>query len=228
MAQLRWIALALLIGAVFAAFARADSAPVATPDSLDHRPIVREAAGASVPQPAAPTNSSTNGFEPARVVLALVVVLALILLLRVALRRFFPGAIPHRATRAIKILSRSIVSPKQHLLLIQIGKRLVVVGDSGAQLNPLCEITNEEEIAAIMAQVREESATAARRFDLLFGRARKGFDEDHAPPQPIDSPAEAVFDPSHEINDPALSETHHELVGLSDKVRDLARQLRSD
>jgi flagellar biogenesis protein FliO len=182
-----------------------------------------------LPQSAAPANSSTNGFDPGRVVLALVGVLGLIVLLRVGLRRIFPGAIPHRATRAIKILSRSIVSPKQHLLLIQVGKRLLVVGDSGAQLNPLCEITNEEESAAILAQVREESATAARRFDLLFGRARKGFDEDHAPPQqPIESPAEAVFDPSHEINDGALSETQNELVGLSDKVRDLARQLRSD
>ena len=103
-----------------------------------------------------------------------------------------------------------------------------MVGDSGAQLNPLCEITNEEEVAAILAQVREESATAARRFDLLFGRARKGFDEEHAPAQQIESPAEAMFDPSHEINHPALSQTQNELVGLSDKVRNLARQLRSE
>jgi flagellar biogenesis protein FliO len=230
MKHVRWIALALLMAcAAFATIAHADSAPLASPsppaDSLEHRPIARDGAVAGSSRVPSPANPAKDGFDPARVVLALAGVLALILILRTGLRRIFPGAISHRATRAIKILSRSVVSPKQHLLLIQVGKRLVVVGDSGAQLNPLCEIADEEEVAAILSQVREESATAARRFDLLFGRARKEIEEDHTP-APAAAPCDAAFDPTHEINDPALIQTQNELTCLSEKARELARQLR--
>jgi flagellar biogenesis protein FliO len=230
MKRSRWIALALLMGwSGLATFARADSAPAAPSDSFEHRPIVRDGAAANSPQAAVPSNpTNNNGMDATRVLLALAGVVGLIAVLRVGLRRIFPGAISPRATRAIKILSRSIVSPKQHLLLIQVGKRLIVVGDSGAQLNPLCEITDGEEMAEILAAVREESATAARRFDLLFGRARKSFDEEPAPAPAAEAPAGAAFDPTHEINDPALCETRNELSGLSDKVRELARQLQRD
>ena len=197
---------------------------------------MRDAAVASSPQNVAVANPvNNNGLDATRVLLALAGVLGLIVVLRMGLRRVFPGAISQRGTRAIKILSRSIVSPKQHLLLIQVGKRLIVVGDSGAQLNPLCEITDGDEVAEILASVREETVTAARRFENLFGRARKAFDEDSSNVPTTEAPAESAFDPTHEINgstpqnsDPALCETRNELAGLSDKVRELARQLQRD
>lgn len=233
--QWRWIAAALLLcWAAAATIARADSAPA--PDSLEHQPILRDRATAHATQNVAAANpTSNNGLDATRVLLALLGVVGLIMVLRIAVRRVFPGAISQRATRAIKILCRSVVSPKQHLLLIQVGKRLIVVGDSGAQLNPLCEITDGEEVAEILATVREETTTAARRFENLFGRARKAFDEDATSVAATEAPADAAFDPTHEIagatreiSDPALSATRNELAGLSDKVRDLARQLQRD
>jgi flagellar biogenesis protein FliO len=194
---------------------------------------MRDATAVNSPHSAAVANPNNNGASDAtRVLLALAGVLGLIVVLRMALRRVFPGAISHRATRAIRILSRCIVSPRQHLLLIQVGKRLLVVGEGGAQLNRLCEITDDDEVAQILTAVREESTAAGRRFEHLFGRARKSFEEEPAPPATTEAlgeaPAEGAFDPTHEINDPALCETHNELAGLSDKVRELARQLRRD
>jgi flagellar biogenesis protein FliO len=190
---------------------------------------MRDGTAVNSPRNAVAPSPANNGASDAtRVLLALVGVLGLIAVLRMALRRVFPGAISHRATRAIKILSRCIVSPRQHLLLIQVGKRLLVVGEGGAQLNRLCEITDDDEVAQILAAVREEAAVAGRRFENLFGRARKSFEEDPAPSAPTEAPADGAFDATHEINDPALCETRNELAGLSDKVRELARQLRRD
>jgi flagellar biogenesis protein FliO len=197
-------------------------------------------------QPAEPGDaiapSKLTGFDPVRVMMALVAVIGLILLMRAAAKRIFPGSVASRGSRAIKILSRCPIAPRQHLLLIQVGKRLLVVGDSGTQLNPLCQIKDGDEVAALLNQLQEETASAAWRFDALFGRARKSFDEVEAeeagdteptPPKPPAEPADAAagqagdapFDSTHEIRDPSLSQTRKELDGLSDKVRDLARQL---
>jgi flagellar biogenesis protein FliO len=189
-------------------------------DSLENQPITPDSTGPAAKSagPSAPTSA----FDATRVLLALIAVVSLIMVLMAAAKRIFPGSAPVRASSAVKVLARCPVSPKQHLLVIQFGKRLVLVGDTGANLNPLCEISDPEEAAGILAQARDESLSAARRFDSFFGLARKGFAETPAPP-------EEQFDDSHEIpaDDPSLEATQKELAGLSEKVRDVARQLGS-
>jgi flagellar biogenesis protein FliO len=209
--------------------ARAQSRPsvanaAAAEDSLENQPI---SASISTPRsqsagPAAPTSA----FDITRVLLALIAVIALIFVLMVVFKRIYPGAAPIRASASVKVLARCPVSPKQHLLVIQFGKRLVLVGDTGAHLNPLCEISDPEESAAIIAQAREESVSAAKRFDSFFGLARKAFSDTSAQ-------SEEHFDDSHEIpteipgEDSSLESTRKEIAGLADKVRDVARQLGS-
>lgn len=196
-------------------------APAPMDDALESSPIIPEpsapAADKSEAQPA-----GSGAFDVTRVLLALAGVVALIFLLRAAARRAFPGAAVQRANSAVKILARTSISPKQHLLVIQFGRRLVLVGDTGANLNPLCEITDADEIAGILARSRDESISAARRFESLFGRARKDFTDDL--PEPATG---EPFDNSNEIGaaNPSLDETQKELAGLRDKVRDVARQI---
>jgi flagellar biogenesis protein FliO len=197
-----------------------DVGSVSAEDALERQPITPDSSGSASKSPASSAPSST--FDATRVLLALIAVVALIFVLMAAAKRIFPGAAPIRASSAVKVLARCPISPKQHLLVIQFGKRLVLVGDTGTNLNPLCEITDPEEAAGLLAQTRDESISAARRFDSFFGLARKGFAETPAPP-------DERFDDSHEIpaEDPSLEATRKELAGLSEKVRDVARQLGS-
>jgi flagellar biogenesis protein FliO len=196
-------------------------APAPTDDALESSPIIPQAsaptADKSAPQPA-----PAGTFDVTRVLLALAGVVALIFFLRAAARRVFSGAAVHRATSVVKILARTSVSPKQHLLVIQFGRRLVLVGDTGANLNPLCEITDADEIAGILARSRDETISVARRFESLFGLARKDFNDDL--PEPAIGER---FDNSNEVaaDNPSLDQTQKELVGLRDKMRDLARQI---
>jgi flagellar biogenesis protein FliO len=189
-------------------------------DSLENEPISANISpsGSKTAAPTAPTST----FDATRVLLALIAVVALILILMAVAKRIFPGSAPIRASAAVKVLARCPVSPKQHLLVIQFGKRLVLVGDTGSHLNPLCEISDPEEAAGILAQARDESVSAAKRFDSFFGLARKAFSETPAA-------AEEHFDDSHEIpaDDPSLEATRKEIAGLADKVRDVARQIGS-
>jgi flagellar biogenesis protein FliO len=196
-------------------------APAPTDDALEFSPIIPQAsapaADKSAPQPA-----PAGTFDVTRVLLALAGVVALIFLLRAAARRVFPGAAVPGASSAVKILARTSISPKQRLLVIQFGRRLVLVADTGANLNPLCEITDADEIAGILARCRDESITVARRFESLFGLARKDFTDEL--PQPATG---ENFDNSNEIaaDNPSLDRTQKELVGLRDKVREVARQI---
>jgi flagellar biogenesis protein FliO len=198
------------------------SAVVSSDESLESSPLFGESTspGSSKTSPA---NLPSGSMDFTRVGLALGGVVALIFILRVFIRRIVPGAVAHRASSTVKILGRCPVSPKQNILVVQFGKRLVLVGDSGASLNPLCEVSDSDEVASIIAQNTEETISVARRFESLFGRARKDFDG------PGESESAESFDNSHEVKpeDPSLQETQKELSELREKVRDVARQIES-
>ncbi len=62
----------------------------------------------------------------------------------------------------MRLLSRTVLSPKQQVLLLQVGRRVIVVGDGGAAgMRPLCEITDPDEVAALVGDAKSAEATAA-------------------------------------------------------------------
>lgn len=223
-----------------------DTAPPAPIRSqTDSQPIRRSGADAT-----GGTSASKPGMELPRVVGALAAVIALILLLKWAGKKLLqpPGAA--KTSRAVQVLARSAVSPRQQILLVMVGKRVLVVGDSGAQMNALSEITDPDEVAALVGQVQgEKPDLAARAFGAMFGRARAGIggaDET----EEVESPAaggvlrqsratggadaiDAHADGADAVDDPAdpeeamISDTREELNGLMERVRLMSRQLRN-
>jgi len=157
-------------------------------------------------------SSSLDGLDTRRVALSLAGVITLILLLRVALRKLFPQAGAARSSAVARVLARTVIAPKQQVILLQVGRRVVVVGDCGTQMTPLAEITDADEIALLVGQVEQDkSGGASRAFGGLFHRARKPFEE------PADEPA-----PQRETSE----DSSGELVGLSEKIRLLSAQFR--
>jgi flagellar biosynthetic protein FliO len=143
------------------------------------RPTTAPASGAATTRPAATTPAGVSyGFELPRVLMALGIVLGLIFLLRWVMKSFFAGGVAGAAagSRAMQVLSRSPLSPRQQLLLVRVGRRLIVVGDSAGQMTALSEITDPDEVAALVGQLQDEKLSAASRtFGGLFTRVRKGF-----------------------------------------------------
>jgi flagellar biogenesis protein FliO len=139
----------------------------------------KEAGGAAA-EPASPSSPSNLSDVP-RVLLALAIVVALILLLRWGGRRLFglPGG--GRASHAVQVLSRSPLTPRQQVVLLKVGRRVLVVADNGSQMNSLCQITDPDEVAGLVGQLRSEKGSAtglgagAGAFGGLFGRSRKSF-----------------------------------------------------
>lgn len=223
-----WLAIVALLCAIVPALGQttqpAAVAPLApaAPGVFEKKTIQRPAA---TPGKTSTTGGKvvpeiSTGMDTTRVVLSLVLVIATIFLLRWIAQQFFGAPAAKRSSRAVQVLSRSMIAPKQHVVLLQVGRRVIVVGDSGTQMNSLCEITDADEIASLMGQLRQDkSDPVSRAFGTFFGRAEKDYSGD-VPES--DSPAAEM--PDGPV-DPALATTQAELSGLIDKVRSVSQQI---
>lgn len=171
--------------------------------------------------------------------MAMGVVIGLIFLFRWCGRKMFAGAAAQKSTKVVQVLSRCVIAPKQQVLLIRVGRRVVVVGDTGSQLSPLCEIQDPDEVAELIgAAGSERSTSAAKPFGSFFGRAKDAFskterdeetsvpqeDEEFPAPSDVDRADIAGTITGDDASDSELSVTRDEISGLASRVRGLARQ----
>lgn len=174
----------------------------------------------------AASDRSSGLLDFRRVALALAIVVALILGLRWLSKRLFPGLAAGRATGIVRVLSRSHLTPRQQVLLVQVGRRILVVADNGAQVQPLSEITDPDEVASLVGQAGAQSvSSSSRAFGSALNTAKSDF-EQKLGDQPVnDPPLESLGATELPSNDDSIACTRGEIAGLMEKVRGLARQL---
>jgi flagellar biogenesis protein FliO len=230
---LRQLSFLLMLVAVAASmpsavFAQSTSRPSAYSE-LEHLPIrTRGAATAPSTQQSALTGAPTRPkslIDLPRLALAMGVVLLLIFLVRAVGQKFFPNITMSRATSAVRVLSRNSIAHKQQVLLVQVGRRILVLGDNGSQMQPLSEITDPDEVAQLIGQ-----ATGAKeQFNKEFDKAQDAFDQTPEPAPPTELAMSEDAEDAQGADDEALPEpmnaAHGEINGLMEKVRGLARQL---
>lgn len=87
---------------------------------------------------------------------ALALVVVLIFTARIMLKRF--GPVSGRQRRdMLDVLARATVSPRHQLLLVRVGRRVVLVGQAPASLTTLSEVTDADEVAALIEAVSSSS-----------------------------------------------------------------------
>jgi flagellar biogenesis protein FliO len=178
----------------------------------DGQPIRRSQNDAPTTQAAAtqPASRSATSLDLSRVLLALAIVLGLILVLRWLARKLFPNAVHGRASDAIKVLSRSPITARQQILLVQVGRRVLVVADNGTQMTALSQIKDADEVAALVGQLNPSSASDREAFTAALDASQNQY-------EPQDEQAAT--------DDASLAPAQTEIAGLMDKVRGLAKQL---
>lgn len=186
--------------------AAAATAPATQPSDEIHRASMSGGGAGG----AARASSGSGMYEAGRVVLALGGVIGVILLLKAGAAKFLglrsAGA---GGNRGVRVLSRTMMGPKQQLVLLQVGRKLVLISDSGGQVSTLCEITDPDEVAELAAQASGKSPRVD--FDReLHGRGVQ-YEEETAPTRDAEAPQEG------EQGSPELS-------GLADRIRSLGRQ----
>lgn len=232
-----WSCLAICCAVIFGVLACAEcafSAPAENSKDPHPAPVVKPPPSSIDSQllrhetlPSSSVNDSkdsTSNLETPRVAIALAAVIALILLLRFGARRFLdlPGG--QRSTSAVQVLSRTLLAPRQHVLLLKVGKRIIVVGESGGQMASLGDIADPDEVATLVGHIREEKLTvSAKAFGSLFRRAKDDLEE--TPETEANTPA-PISDQFAETpqDDPEVVSTREEISDLMQKVRGLSRQ----
>jgi flagellar biogenesis protein FliO len=181
---------------------------------FDDRPLQRPAP-ATQSAAGQPADTGRLDLGMARVALSLGGVIVLIFLLRWAGRKYLRLPADGKAAGPIQVLSRMTIAPRQQLLLIQAGRRVILAASTGTQTNPLCEIRDQEEIAELKAQLQGRPASS---FGSLFGRASKSYEEE----PPADPSPER---PETQAADDSTTPATPELQGLVEKVRTMSRDL---
>lgn len=146
---------------------------------------------------------------------ALVIVVGLILVLARLLRRHTPMFQQSPPTDALEILGRRVVDPRQSILLVRIGARILVVGSSPNGLNSLGQIDDAIEVDVIAGLCRrgpQSGLLGTSFFKLLKGESgprRASSVRQTVPPGPI---AEPLLATSLESPDERTSQPEHELI----------------
>ncbi|MCX5659557.1 MAG: flagellar biosynthetic protein FliO [Planctomycetota bacterium] len=108
---------------------------------------------------------------------ALGIVIGLIFVLRGALSKITGRSVTPAGQSAAEVLSRISLGPRSQMLLVRMGKRVLVLGESASGLTTLANIDDAEEVASLLASIsagKSDSASVAfnqllTRFDGQYG-----------------------------------------------------------
>lgn len=88
-------------------------------------------------------------------------------------KRIAPGAVKSDGG-LLSVVSRAALSPRHSIALVRVGRRFVLVGISGDNIASLSEVTDEEEVADLVAASGGSRGEAEEPFaDLLGGESRR-------------------------------------------------------
>lgn len=154
------------------------TATVTPPEQTAAAPASRELRRPARPgNEGGPVSSFSRSWNPLSL-WPLGVVLGLIALAAWFVRRWVPGAAAGGSS-ALRVLARVGVTPRQHAVLVQCGRRLLLVGASPDRMELLCEITDALECAELASRVG--AAGVSPEFsDALVREARAYVDEEPA------------------------------------------------
>jgi flagellar biosynthetic protein FliO len=105
---------------------------------------------------------------------SLVIVLGIIVAASWLVRRIVPSA---RASQggAVTIVARTQISQKQGIALLQIGRRVLVLGVSPGRVDRLAEIDDACEVAEILARTAGKHADTGLKFNSLLKEQSEDF-----------------------------------------------------
>lgn len=193
------------------------------------QPINRDATQPSAQsQGSAAAGSSRESFDldAGRVLVATGGVIALIFMLRWGGKKMLPAALGGASAGAVMVLARCPLGHRQQIILLQIGKRVIVAADCASQLTSLCQITDADEVAALLGALKQEKASPASAFSAWFTQARQAFGGDDLEKQtalPADDNAD-IEPPETKAAASHSSPPDDRLHDLTARVRDLARR----
>ena len=118
--------------------------------------------------------AGTTGMGVLRLVSPLLAVLAIITVLAVAFRKWLFRSNRLGGGGVINVLTRHHLSPKQSLCLVQLGRRVLLVGVTPDRINAVAEIHDPEEASMILSAVARKRPGSFSSVLSRFGERDPG------------------------------------------------------
>jgi len=158
--------------------------------------------------------------SPWKTFLSLLIVLALIVGVTYLFKRFCLNSNRSSMPAGVEILARSSMNPKQSLCLVQLGNRLVLLGQSPSHISSLQTIDDPDEIAQILGQLEQKKTLSiTNTFGKLFHREKELYENDENSAMSLD------IEDNQDQNQPTQQwcQAKGELSSLLDKVKGLSK-----
>lgn len=141
---------------------------------------------------------------------ALGIVIGLIVLTRVVWSKLTGQAVATGTNaRVVEVLSRTAVAPRNHVVLMRVGQRILICSDSGNGMNTLSEVTDPEEVAELLTTVSSNEPTSiSNSFNAMISRFN------------------GEYDPAAVHEDEGLDHAEHTLDRSREKVSALLSKMR--
>ena len=183
-----------------------EGSPIIAP-AHEQLPLLPRSNGAGGATNADTSLSSLGGNWVLSTATALGVVLILVFALKAIVQKTGGKAFVHGNSPVVEVLSRSNLAPKCQGILVRLGHRVVLVGHSPAGLTTLTEVTDPDEVAALLKAVSAASPQSiSRSFTQMLGR----FQGEH-----------------EEADDSLLDRDEHRVDRTRDRVSSLLSRVRS-
>lgn len=197
---------------------------IASPPSgpLERTPLTFSRTGGAAPSTQASSAvaaSSSSRWDFLRIPCALGAVVLLILGLRSAGKRLSGAGANKGGSRGVQVLSRSVVAPRQQMLVVRFGRRLLLVGSSGAEMTPLCQLDDPDEVAEVLAQLKSDRGVAPKSFLATFRGADSAYEAD-------ESPAATPSPAATNTEDAAEPQSGEDVSGLMARIRRMSEQFQ--
>ncbi len=146
---------------------------------------------------------------------ALGVVLGLIALCAWGVKKIMPGGALGN-TSVIQVLHKTYLTPKQFLAVVKLGRRMMLIGVTNEQMNPLATIDDPEEVAWLTTDAKTAGA-GEKNFHKAMGQELSVYEQLDEPAEPPRVPDQAIMD-----------QTRQRLRGLLQKVKTLTTTLQRE
>ena|GEM_PF-5553871 len=187
--------------------------PVVAPDPNESKPLGTKSTPRSSGSGSAGSSDGSN-WGMFQTIIALAFVVGLILVGKQVVLRLMGRPAAVSRSRVVEVLSRVSVGPRQHVMLIRLGGRIIVVGDSAGQMRLLANLDEPEEVASILKAVTSSKPTSvSESFNQLMGKFDQDFDR---------AEAARLRDEGKDLTEHQADRARDQLSGLLARVRSMA------
>jgi flagellar biogenesis protein FliO len=163
----------------------------------------------------APLGSYSNtGSWVLNTVTALGVVIGLILIMRMVMNKLTGRSVIGGRSGIVEVLSRTSISPRNQVMLLRLGQRIIVVSEGPTGMRTLANVDDPDEVANLLSTVSStRPGSITQNFNQLLNRAGTEMDD----------PAAYVQEHGGDDDEHMVDRARNELSSLLSKVKSMSK-----